>query len=38
MALRDRYVIASNRDSGFGRYDIVLMLKGDKDDAILENL
>ena len=33
--LRDRYVITSNRESGFGRYDIVLMPKGDKDDAII---
>ena len=31
--LRDRYVITSNRESGFGRYDIVLIPKGDKDDA-----
>ena len=33
--LRDRYVITSNRESGFGRYDIVLMPKGEKDDAII---
>lgn len=33
--LRERYVITSNRESGFGRYDIVLMPKGDKDDAII---
>ena len=33
--LRDRYVITSNRESGFGRYDIVLMPKADKDDAII---
>ena len=33
--LRDRYVITSNRESGFGRYDIVLMPKGDQDDAIV---
>ena len=33
--LRDRYVINSNRESGFGRYDIVLMPKGDTDDAII---
>ena len=33
--LRDRYVITSNRESGFGRYDIVLMPKGDEDDAII---
>lgn len=33
--LRDRYVITSNRESGFGRYDIVLMPKDRKDDAII---
>ena len=33
--LRDRYVVTSNRESGFGRYDIVLMPKRDKDDAII---
>ena len=33
--LRDRYVITSNRESGFGRYDIVLMPKGEKEDAII---
>ena len=33
--LRDRYVVTSNRESGFGRYDIVLMPKNDKDDAII---
>ena len=33
--LRDRYVITSNRESGFGRYDIVLTPRGDKDDAII---
>ena len=33
--LRDRYVITSNRESGFGRYDIVLMPKEKQDDAII---
>ena len=33
--LRERYVITSNRESGFGRYDIMLMPKGDRDDAII---
>lgn len=33
--LRDRYAITSNRESGFGRYDIVLMPKDKKDDAII---
>lgn len=28
--LRDRYMITSNRESGFGRYDIMHMPKGDK--------
>ncbi len=35
--LADRYIITSNRESGFGRYDIMLEpLKGnEKDDAII---
>ena len=35
--LSDRYVITSNRESGFGRYDVMLEpLKGnEKDDAII---
>ena len=33
--LRDRYVIRSNRESGFGRYDIVLMPKKETDDAVI---
>ena len=33
--LRDRYAITSNRESGFGRYDIVLMPKNEGDDAII---
>lgn len=33
--LRDRYSITSNRESGFGRYDIVLMPRDKKDDAII---
>lgn len=33
--LRDKYVITSNRESGFGRYDIMLMPKGDDADAII---
>ena len=33
--LRERYVITSNRESGFGRYDIVLMPRDYKDDAII---
>lgn len=34
LMVGDRYMIISNRESGFGRYDVVLMPKGDKDDAI----
>lgn len=36
IELRDRYWIRSNRESGFGRYDVVLEPKqADKDDAII---
>lgn len=31
----DRYVVTSNRESGFGRYDVTLeSLRPDKDDGI----
>ena len=33
--LRDRYVITSNRESGFGRYDVMLEPKNSVDDAII---
>lgn len=33
--LADRYSITSNRESGFGRYDVVLEPFDDKDDAII---
>ncbi len=33
--LEDRYLITSNRESGFGRYDCVLEPKSQKDDAII---
>jgi hypothetical protein len=33
--LSDRYTMLSNRESGFGRYDIMLTPKNDKDDAII---
>lgn len=33
--LEDRYMITSNRESGFGRYDCVLEPKSQKDDAII---
>ena len=39
VELRDGYVITSNRESGFGRYDIVLKPKNnttDKNAAIIE--
>ncbi|MGN0483790.1 MAG: AAA family ATPase [Lachnospiraceae bacterium] len=36
VELRDRYTITSNRESGFGRYDVMLKPKDtQKDDAIL---
>lgn len=33
--LRERYSILSNRESGFGRYDVILEPKNRKDDAII---
>jgi hypothetical protein len=33
--LRDRYVITSNRESGFGRYDVMLEPLKEEDDAII---
>ena len=33
--LQDRYYITSNRESGFGRYDILLEPKHTSDDAII---
>lgn len=33
--LEDRYIITSNRESGFGRYDCLLEPKSKKDDAII---
>ena len=35
VELRSRYIITSNRESGFGRYDIMLEPKNPKDDAAL---
>lgn len=35
MDLNDRYVITSNRESGFGRYDVQLEPRKNEDDAIL---
>ena len=33
--LRDRYTIRSNRESGYGRYDVMLIPKQAQDDAII---
>lgn len=33
--LQDRYVVTSNRESGFGRYDIMLQPKREADDAVI---
>ncbi len=35
VELADRYAITSNRESGFGRYDVMLEPKSGKDDAII---
>ena len=35
VELADRYVITSNRESGFGRYDVMLKPRGQEDDAII---
>lgn len=35
VELEDRYVITSNRESGFGRYDVVLEPKNIREDAII---
>lgn len=35
VEIADKYVITSNRESGFGRYDIMLEPRGEKDDAII---
>lgn len=34
--LEPRYTISSNRESGFGRYDVILEAKGNDDAIILE--
>ena len=33
--LEDRYILTSNRESGFGRYDIMLEPRNSKDPAII---
>lgn len=35
VELADRYVITSNRESGFGRYDVMLRPRNAQDDAII---
>ena len=35
VELKDRYEIKSNRESGFGRYDVMMIPKDDKDDGIV---
>ncbi len=35
MELADRYVITSNRESGFGRYDVILKPRKKEDDAFI---
>ena len=35
MELKDRYVITSNRESGFGRYDVMLKPQNEGDNAII---
>ncbi len=35
VELEDRYTITSNRESGFGRYDVMLEPKSDLDDAMI---
>ncbi|MCI9384531.1 MAG: AAA family ATPase [Lachnospiraceae bacterium] len=36
VELSDRYTVSSNRESGFGRYDVMMEPKGDDDAVILE--
>lgn len=35
VELADRYVVTSNRESGFGRYDVMLEPKNQEDDSII---
>ena len=35
VELADRYVITSNRESGLGRYDVMMEPKEKKDDAVI---
>ena len=33
--MRDRYEVRSNRESGYGRYDVMLIPKNEKDNAMI---
>lgn len=35
VELADRYIITSNRESGFGRYDVMMEPKGETDNAVI---
>ena len=35
VELKSRYVLTSNRESGFGRYDVMLEPRNEKDNAII---
>lgn len=35
VELNEKYTITSNRESGFGRYDVMLEPKGQTDDAMI---
>lgn len=35
IEIRDRYDVRSNRESGFGRYDVMLLPKSKRDNAII---
>ena len=35
VSLRGRYILTSNRESGFGRYDVMLEPLSEKDDGII---
>lgn len=35
MELSDRYILTSNRESGFGRYDVMLEPRDPRDDGII---
>ncbi len=35
VELSDRYILNSNRESGFGRYDVILEPKNSEDDAVI---